>query len=59
MKKILLVGMVIMLLGSVSLYAQEQIAEESYEVQMEIDAAMKEVEEALEEANINILVGKT
>ncbi len=60
MKKILLVGMVVMLLGSVALFAQEQTAEEvSAEIQLEIDAAMQEVEEALEEVNINILVGRT
>ena len=60
MKKILLVGMVVMLFSSVALFAQEQTAEEvSEEVQLEIDAAMQEVEEALEEININILVGRT
>ncbi|MEA2096848.1 MAG: PDZ domain-containing protein [Candidatus Cloacimonadota bacterium] len=60
MKKILLVGMVIMLISSVALFAQEQSAEEvSEEVQLEIEAAMKEVEEAMEEVNINILVGRT
>lgn len=60
MKKILLVGMVVMLFGSVALFAQEHTAEEvSAEIQMEIDAAMKEVEEAMEEININILVGRT
>ena len=59
MKKILLVGMVILLLGSVALFAQEQTAEESYEVQMEIDAAMEEVEQALDELNIDVLVSRT
>ena len=59
MKKILLVGMVILLLGSVALFAQEQTAEESYEVQMEIDAAMEEVEQALDELDIDVLVSRT
>ncbi len=59
MKKILLVGMVILLLGSVALFAQEQTAEESYEVQMEIDAAMEEVEKALDEIDFEVLVSRT
>jgi len=59
MKKILLVGMVILLLGSVALFAQEQTAEESYEIQMEIDAAMEEVEQALDELDIDVLVSRT
>ncbi len=60
MKKILLVGMVLILLGSVVLYAQEQTAEEvSEEVQLEIDAAMEEVEQALDDVNIKFLITKT
>ena len=50
MKKILIVGMLVMLLSTITVFAQEQTAEEvNYEVQMEIDVAMEEVEEALEE----------
>ena len=45
MKKILLISMVVIFISTIALYAQEKV---SYEVQMEIDDAMQEVEEALE-----------
>ncbi|MDP8201231.1 MAG: PDZ domain-containing protein [Candidatus Tenebribacter burtonii] len=61
MKQILLVGIVVLFLSSVNLFAQVQTEKEMNmeEVQLEIDSAMKEVEEAMNEININILVGKT
>jgi len=61
MKQILLVGIVVIFLSSVNLFAQVQTEKEMNmeEVQLEIDSAMKEVEEVMNEININILVGKT
>ncbi len=60
MKKILLVGMVLMLLGSVVLFAQEQTTEEvSEEVQLEIDAAMEEVEQVLDDLDFEVLISRT
>jgi len=63
MKKILLVGMVVMLFSSVALFAQEQSDEEmDYKAQMAaentqiaIDAAMEEVENALDDINVEVL----
>ncbi|RLC55415.1 MAG: hypothetical protein DRH89_07735 [Candidatus Cloacimonadota bacterium] len=67
MKKILLVGMVVMLFSSVALFAQEQSDEEmDYKAQMAaentqiaIDAAMEEVENALDDINVEVLVSRT
>ena len=56
MKKIMLVGTLVMLLCTVTLFAQEQ---QSYEVQMEIDAAMEEVEKALDGIDFEVLVSRT
>lgn len=60
MKKILLVGMLVMLLNTIALFAQEQSAEEVIEeVELEIEAAMEEVEQALDELDIDVIISKT
>ena len=67
MKKILLVGMLVIFLGSVAVFAQEQSDEEmDYKAQMAaentqiaIDAAMEEVENALDDINVEVLVSRT
>ena len=67
MKKILLIGMVIMLFSSVALLAQEQSAEEieknaqmaAENTQIAVDAAMEEVEKALDNVDVQVLVTRT
>lgn len=60
MKKILLIGMAIMLLSTFSVFAQVQAEEvDIEEVEQEVQETMMEVEETLDEANINILISRT